>query len=229
MFSGYAILGCFIDPNAAPLLTSVAAILKSFAWPLGTVILAFRFHKQIVAIASSVTQRLTSIKVPGVIEANLIAEQAQTSVTTPTTTIALAALPDPTPAVAKMERETQKLLDAVPPDEQVARLTRACAVQTLNAGFAVLYAIIFGSQIKALIELRARRRTTAAEALQFFRPYSEQYPQIYESYGFAGWIGFLRDKELIEQVEALSYQITDYGDEFVAWIQSMGLSPEKTG
>ncbi len=169
----------FIGPNVAPLLTSVAAILKSLAWPICTGTIAYIFRVPVVAIATHAARKVTVLKAFGV-EASFDAkEQAQAKELTQQVPIALEAnvpgFPDSSPALSKMEKAVQDLVEAIPSEQRVARLTRSVAQQALNAGFAIVYINIFGSQIKGLIELSARRKVSAAEALLFFQPFLSSF------------------------------------------------------
>jgi hypothetical protein len=77
-----------------------------------------------------------------------------------------------------------------------------------------------------LIELRARRKIPTAQAVAYFE--EKTNPEFYKGYGFAGWIGFLRNNQLITQTED-DVVITDIGNDFLIWLEATKLSPNRPG
>jgi hypothetical protein len=89
-----------------------------------------------------------------------------------------------------------------------------------------IYTGIFGSQIAGLLQLEARRQVSADEVHAFFKTYEDRHPEAYAGYGFAGWIGFLKQRELVT-VKDTTYSITPFGDEFLRWMRSANLPQDK--
>jgi hypothetical protein len=103
---------------------------------------------------------------------------------------------------------------------------RNLAQARLEARFGYIYAGIFASQIKELIELSARRELPAEEAYRFYLEYERQFPEIYEDYGFPGWLNFMINHGLICQ-QGSKVEITDFGDDFLKWLKSTQLTINK--
>jgi hypothetical protein len=107
-------------------------------------------------------------------------------------------------------------------------LIRNLAQARLEAQFGKIYAVIFGSQIHGLVELKARRKIPTAQALAYYQEYEKANPEMYRGYGFAGWIGFLRNTGLITQTDD-DVVITEVGDDFLSWLDASKLSPNRAG
>lgn len=85
---------------------------------------------------------------------------------------------------------------------------------------------IFGSQIAALKRLNEVGRATVDDAREFFRPYAEQFPQLYNNYGFDGWLGFLKGGGLIVQ-NGNVLEISDFGRDFLIYLTERRLAENK--
>ncbi len=131
-----------------------------------------------------------------------------------------------TNAITSVEHQLHDAVKDVNENDKVDILIRNLAQARLEAGFGIVYAVIFGSQISGLIELAARRKVSAQEAFEFYKPYAEEYPEVYTEYGFSGWRGFLINRGLIEAVDD-DIRITDIGDDFLKWLRATGLGQNK--
>ena len=106
-------------------------------------------------------------------------------------------------------------------------LIRNFAQARLEANFAFIYTLIFGSQIRGLIELEARRKVQNTEALAFNKDVERQNSAAYAGYGFPGWLGFLRNQALVTQIGD-EIHITPLGDDFLLWLRTTKLSIDKS-
>lgn len=131
-----------------------------------------------------------------------------------------------TEAIASVEYQLHDAVKGVSENDKVDILIRNLAQARLEAAFGIVYAVIFGSQISGLIELAARRKVSAQEVFEFFKPYEEKYPEIYTEYKFSGWSSFLINRGLIEVVGD-DIRITDIGDDFLTWLRVKGLGQNK--
>lgn len=129
------------------------------------------------------------------------------------------------PAIAALEREIHTNLERIP-DNKIDVLVRALAQSRLEGLFSTVYGGIFGSQIAGLMALQARRRVTAKEAYEFYKPYEEKHPEVYKSYGFRGWLTYLLGHQLISQ-QGEDILITEIGDDFLGWMLARNLSQNK--
>jgi hypothetical protein len=118
-----------------------------------------------------------------------------------------------------IERHLLALLAAssMPSDKAIGLLVRNLAQARLEARFGLIYAQIFGTQIRGLEALSARRTVSNAEALAFYEEATAAEREFYEGYGFTGWLNFLKFHVLIEQ-DNERVAITDLGDDFLLWL-----------
>ena len=69
-------------------------------------------------------------------------------------------------------------------------------------------------------------RATVDDAREFFKPYAEQFPQVYNNYGFDGWLGFLKNNTLVVQNGNL-LEISDFGRDFLLYLTDKRLTENK--
>jgi len=130
-----------------------------------------------------------------------------------------------TEAIGALERVMHSNLTEVK-ENQIDVLIRNLAQARLEAAFGVAYAGIFGSQIMGLTALEARRKIAANEAYTFYQEFERKYPEVYNGYGFAGWLGFLKQRGLVETVGD-DIRITPQGDDFMRWLRATKVSVHK--
>jgi hypothetical protein len=132
-----------------------------------------------------------------------------------------------TPAIEQLERALHLAVQATPESDRIDLLVRNLAQARLEAVFGVVYGQLYGTQLAALLELEARRKVTANVAVQFYQERVEKvFPAAYANYGFAGWLGFLKMRGLVEQTHE-DIAITDLGVDFVMWLRGSGLDVNK--
>ena len=63
------------------------------------------------------------------------------------------------------------------------------------------------------------------EAVVFYSEIAKKNSGFYDTYGFAGWLGFLRAHNLVLQTgeKQTVIEITDIGDDFLRWLESSKL------
>ena len=216
-------------------MSGVAEIINAIAhlaWPLvfGWIVVAFK--PELLSFLPSALQRKFKVAVAGVVTLEMDALEQQQKITprlAESGAVELKEIPGltRTPAIANLERQIHAQLKTVTA-EPVDVLVRSLAQARLEAWFGKIYALIFGSQIHGLIELRARRKIPTAQAIAYYEEYEKANPEFYKEYGFAGWIGFLRNTQLITQTED-DVVITDVGDDFLIWLEATKLSPNRPG
>lgn len=212
----------------------IAAIIRALAqiaWPIAFVTLGVIFKAEFRSFLASLGKRGWSFKTPGGFEATVAdAGQQQLASDNP----AAEKLPEkptfdssPRPAVNIIEARIRSELDSVEPGKKEAVLLRALAQSRLEGGHEFTYNRIFGSQILALKRLNEAGRVTLDDALEFFKPYAEQFPTVYRSYGFDGWFGFLKNNALVQQ-NCDIIEITPFGRDFLIYITEKRLTENKT-
>lgn len=201
------------------------------AWPLVVLILAVVYKHDILSL-KSLLPRVRKAKFWQMeVEVDAADQQQKTgelvTVNPAAGTIELKELPGflRTEAIGNLERELHSNLKAIK-ENQIDLLIRNLAQARLEAAFGIIYAGIFGSQIVGLTALEARRKVTASEAYAFYQEFEKKYPEIYNGYGFSGWLGFLKQRGLVEAVGD-DIRITPLGDDFLKWLKATKLSFNK--
>jgi hypothetical protein len=202
-----------------------AEIIKAVAWPVTVLCLAFGFRASIKEVLVKITPKLKSLTLGNAkLDFDAAGQQATPAppdVISPDK-IELQEFPGltRTKAMGMIERHLLASLAAnpMPSDKAIPLLVRNLAQTRLEARFGLIYSQIFGTQIRWLEALGACRTVTNAEALAFYEEAIAAEREFYESYGFTGWLSFLKNHSLIEQDNA-RVVITDLGDDFLLWLQ----------
>jgi hypothetical protein len=217
-------------------MSGVAKIINAIAhlaWPLvfGWIVVAFK--PELLSFLPAALQRKFKLAVAGVVTVEVDALEQQQKVIpkleAESGTVELKEIPGltRTPAMANIERQLHAQIKSVTADP-VDVLIRNLAQARLEAWFGKVYSLIFGSQIHGLVELKARRKIPTAQAIAYYQEYEKANPEMYKGYGFAGWIGFLRNAGLITQTDD-DVVITEVGDDFLSWLDASKLSPNRAG
>jgi hypothetical protein len=202
---------------------------KALAWPVAVVIVVLSFKAELRSFLPPFLRRKMEIELPGGFKAKIdVAEQLQGD-NPSAVTLALpkpALEPSPRSAVNTIEARIRREAESIETGKKEGVLFRALAQSRLQAGHEFTYNRIFGSQILGLKRLDAPGRATVDDAREFFKPYAEQFPEMYDSYGFDGWLGFLKSNSLIAQI-GNSIEITDFGRDFLVYMTDSRLSENK--
>jgi hypothetical protein len=207
----------------------IVELAKALAWPIAAVIIVLGLKVELRSFLPPFLRRKMEIELPGGFKAKIdVAEQQQGD---NPTSIALDVQkptldPSPSPAVNIIEARIRRESENIDAAKKEAILLRALAQSRLQAGHEFTYNRIFGSQILGLKRLNEVGRATVDDAREFFKPYAEQFPQIYANYGFDGWLGFLKGNALITQT-GNTIEITDFGREFLFYLTAARLSENK--
>jgi hypothetical protein len=208
----------------------LAKVIVGLAWPFVALILALAYKPEILSL-KALLSRLKKLKLWQVeVEVDPVLQQkaAEVVAAASPTSIELKELPGlgRTAAMGTLERELHANLKAIPENHQTDVLIRNLAQARLEATFGIIYAGIFGSQIMGLTALEARRTIPASEAYAFYQEFEKKYPEIYNRYGFPGWLGFMKQRGLVEAVGD-DIRITPLGDDFLQWLRATKLSVNK--
>jgi hypothetical protein len=204
-------------------------LVKVAAWPGVVVFLAWKFGSELSGVLSSLLSRKFEVEGPGFKAKVDAAEQQQQGAENP----AIKKLPETPllgpssrPAVARIENEMRAELKAVEPEKWSEVLLRDLAQARLERGHEYIYNRIFGSQIGFLKRLNEVPRLTVDQAREFFKPYADQFPQVYSEYGFDGWLHFLTVSALVER-KGDDLEIGEIGRDFLVYIINQRLSESK--
>jgi len=207
----------------------IVELAKALAWPIAAVIIVLSFKVELRSFLPPFLRRKMEIELPGGFKAKIdVAEQQQGDNPTATALdVRKPTLdPSPSPAVNIIETRIRRESENIDAAKKEAILVRALAQSRLQAGHEFTYNRIFGSQILGLKRLNEAGRATIDDAREFFKPYAEQFPQIYANYGFDGWLGFLKKNSLITQT-GNTIEITDFGREFLFYLTAARLVENK--
>ena len=202
-------------------------LIKVVAWPVVVVVLGWRLRPVFLALLGGREVELEGFgikaKVRGV-------EQQQSAGDNPVKTPALpAGAPLPTlnrPALTAIEQTIQTQLVGIQQTEREPQLIRALAAARLLSGHEFVYNRIFGSQIEGLKRLDEAGSVTVEQAREFFKPYAERFPQLYSTYPFESWLGFMINAALVRR-EGDRLFPTEYGHDFLVYLREARLTEAK--
>ena len=129
-----------------------------------------------------------------------------------------------TEELIKTELGNKKLLGA----EAVPVLIKYFAVVYIEYGFLNVYRIIWGSQINLLDYLNTQDGQTSEVLRIFYNLGVSQYSDMYKSYSYEQWLGFLKDQLLLREDQGI-LRITVRGREFLLYMTRLGLNRNKPG
>jgi hypothetical protein len=175
-------------------------VLVPLGWPIVTVIVTLLLKGEMFTFLRSILQRNFEFELPGGFKGKVdAAEQQKSADQNPAAKELTVAAPAPSqsPALNRIVIELQNVLITIDKQAREATLVHALAEVRLRAGHEFVYNRIFGSQISALKRLNEVGQATIDDTQQFFKPYAEQFPQLYSKYGFDKWAGFLESNGLI--------------------------------
>lgn len=197
---------------------------KAAVWPFVVVFAVASFRKQLLDLIN----RVWAMKV-GVVSVKFYAEkERQIAKTDPSPEVSesiVRKLPK-TPAIADGEKRVLVQLKDFPTQDHQALLVNAVAVLQLEKHFALVYANIFGSQIRALQSLNERGGIVGIdEGIAFFGEVKNRFPEL-QDWTFDRYVAFLRSNLLIS-VDDTTVSLTDVGRDFIQFVVRYGLSTEK--
>lgn len=212
-------------------------LVRVAVWPFAVVFLALKFKSPLFEILASLQaslQRADKAELTGPGGWGAKWEQREAAANNPSLG-RLEKLSEPPqlvashrPAVTRLENEMRLQLKAFDPEKREDLLLRAVAETRLRAGHEFIYNRIFGSQIAFLERLDGRGSLTVDEAREFFKPYADKYPQLYNNYGFDLWLNFMTANALVLR-DGDTLTIDEIGHDFLVYITDQRLSRNKLG
>ncbi len=199
-----------------------ATTLTGIAWPAVVGFIAFFYRSEIRSI-------LPRVRKAGPIGIELDAvQQQQKEAKADAPSGELKPLPgiNRTKALEAVERNLHDSLKIYDENNRLDILVSYLAQARLELSFERIYRVIFGSQIEGLRHLSEVGQVSFDEARAFFDRVKEKYPELYEDYGFAGWLGFLESEYLVHR-NGNFIEITDFGRDFLAYLANRRLPEGK--
>jgi hypothetical protein len=206
--------------------------IKAVAWPVAIGVIAWRAGPALLKALSGRAVDVEGFGLRATIRTAV--EQQQISGTeNPVNRPALEpAPPDPVavarPAVQIIEQQIRADLVQYLPANREPTLINALATMRLMGQHEFHYNRIFGSQIAGLRSLDEIGSATVEQARAFFEPHARQWPQIYATYGFDGWLGFLVSSGLVAR-EGDRLTATPFGHDFLIYLREARLTESKPG
>lgn len=198
-----------------------SALLHSIAWPIAATVIAVLFRTDIRSV-------LPRIRKAGPTGVELDPVQQQNIGKADLTLSAAKQLPGlvRTRAVEDLERLLRQNLNAFPEDDRLDWALVELARSRLVAHFERVYRAIFGTQMAILRRLNEQNTITTEGAKQFYLEHAAKHTEIYETYGFDGWITFLMNENLIMQHED-KLDISPVGRDFLVYTTIKGMTELK--
>lgn len=128
------------------------------------------------------------------------------------------------PVAIELEEKIKRDLENIDPKEKEQRLVRALTYSQLNRHFALAYANIFGSQIRALDRLNAQS-ITHFEAQQLFEELQKDN-DLFKDWTLSNYLQFLYAWRFIKE-EGGALHITPTGQNFLLFITTSHLSKDR--
>lgn len=208
----------------------VVDLVKALAWPIAVGVIAWRLGP---GFLDAIKGRSVNVEAFGV-RASVTAIEQQ--IASPDSPANRPPLEPPVPAVAPIVRETVQLVEGeirtelskyAPADREPA-LINALAATRVRGQHEFNYNRIFGSQIEGLKQIDQLGGATVDQAHVFFEPYARQYPQVYDNYGFEGWLSFMVNAGLVARTgDRLT--ATPFGHDFLVYLREVRLFEAKPG
>jgi hypothetical protein len=149
----------------------------------------------------------------------------------------LPALPPPNALYEPIEEDLRRRVETAFPgsqDTQIAWALRVAAQATVERNHEQTYRVIFGSQILVLKEINVRSFITAAQAQEIYGMAAAAFPDLYATFPFKNWGGFLIDQGLVvipddPVTDESRVHLTPAGKDFLFFLTGRGLPENKGG
>jgi len=196
-----------------------AIVLPAYAWAIAAIVVAIIFRP----IVGKVLPRLAKLGPSGA-EFHREVSQRSTDVAPPAIQSPHNEEPLTDPVAIELEEKIKRDLENIDPKEKEQRLVRALTYSQLNRHFALAYANIFGSQIRALDRLNAQS-ITHFEAQQLFEELQKDN-DLFKNWTLSNYLQFLYAWRFIKE-EGGALHITPTGQNFLLFITTSHLSKDR--
>ncbi|MDH7803783.1 MULTISPECIES: hypothetical protein [unclassified Rhizobium] len=186
----------------------IADLIKGIAWPVAATFIVFIFRKQI-------RDRIKDIVSLGPTGAVLQPsnQQLQSKPTTGLQKTATHPLPTVQALITKIEGELGNVAD----EERIPKLIYTLAEAQIERSYEVVWGAIFGSQILAMRRM-LEGTFTMEEARALYDNDVRPHIKDPDKYSFYDWCNFLLRQNLVSSAENGQLLITEYGRDFISFI-----------
>ena len=207
----------------------VVDLIKALAWPAAAMVIAWRALPALLQVLRDRTVDVQGFGLKATIRAT---EQQQTDAAEiPVNRPALAPPPAAAavvvrPAVQLVEQAIRAELPMYPDRE--GALISALASARVQGQHEWAYNRIFGSQITTIKMLDDFGGATVGQVQAGFEPFTRMYPDLYQAYGFDGWLNFMISAGLVAR-DGDRLTATPYGHDFLIYLRESRLTEAKAG
>lgn len=197
--------------------------IKVFLWPGIFILFFLLFNKQIskiIGILINLLAKANKVNVAGVMEIANQPEILSTSLNADNVNKTVVI-----DVIAKYERQLAE--HNADHEKYVNNLLFQLAYKDLQIDFEKIYRLVFGSQIQLLKDMNTQTSDGSSRYLAIFFLYMQQvHKPVFDSWGFDQYLSFLVRTNLITLINS-SYQITEKGKAFLAYLVQSGYSEDK--
>ncbi|MDZ7927885.1 MAG: hypothetical protein U5L46_12810 [Agrobacterium sp.] len=185
-------------------------LIKGTAWPFSVVFIVWLFRIEL-------RERIKDIVSLGPTGAVLQPSSQQTQPKPPTGLGKPVTHPLPTVQTLIKTIETQ--LTETPEDEHMPKLISSLAEAQIERGFEFVWGAIFGSQLTVLRKLKMAGSMSVEELKRYYEDEVQQaHKFVFDDTPFDQWFSFLTTMQLVTPVEFERFTLTDYGKDFLAFV-----------
>ncbi|MGI8395638.1 hypothetical protein ACRYWZ_04615 [Agrobacterium deltaense] len=184
-------------------------LVKGTAWPFSVMFIVWLFRIEI-------RERIKDIVSVGPTGA-VLQPPSQTQVKPPTGLSKPATHPLTT--VQALIKTIEGQVSEMPEDERLPKLISQLAEAQIERGFEFVWGAIFGSQITLLRKLREAGSMPAEDMKRFYEEeVRTTFREAFAEMHFDQWFVFLRNQQLVTPVEPDRFMLTDYGRDFLSFV-----------
>lgn len=213
------------------MLETILNFLGIAIWPTLLVVFFWPARRPLAELIRNLRKGKATL--PGVaLELELAAEQQQAPPINPLTAEGLpthfpALAPKQATIVGIAKERLAKTFGDLPKEQQFPMLIEALARERVFALYEFIYGRIFGSQLRLLERMRAVNGATEDEVLATYTQAQTANEEVFNTFPFGSWIGFLLRVGVVEKIED-RYHLNTFGDGFLAYLEQSQLSKFKS-
>lgn len=221
------------------LANAITVLIKAIAWPIVILFGIYHYKPSISNLLNRITKGEagpSGAKVEALAPNQLGVESPQKETEDQVKAISgNKGLPQPDSYLDNLTNLTIRAIERDFPDDLDAQkkwLIRILAVNMSQRAHEETHRLILGSQLMLLYKVNASGGNMTLEQVR--GAYAEAagiFPRVYKSFGFSAWLGFLKTRGLVEDIQFADQQavsITDGGKSYLQYIIERQL-PEKFG
>lgn len=186
-------------------------LLKGIAWPFSVMFVVWLFRLEL-------RERIKDIVSVGPTGAVLQPPSQKTEPKPPTGVVGKPAT-HPLQTVQALITTIEAQIAEMPQDERLPKLISLLAEAQIERGFEFVWGSIFGSQITALRKLKEAGSMSVEDLKRFYDDEVKPVAKLaFEDLPFESWFAYLTMQQLVMLAEPVRYTLTEYGKDFLAFV-----------